>query len=50
MTSLLTRSSALMGARELKLETPETADIPLDLLEDRLQEDAHETSRAPGKC
>ena len=35
-----------MGA--LELETLETPDMPLDLPEDRLQEDAHETSRAPG--
>ena len=41
----LTRSSARMGALEHELETP---DIPLDLPEDRLQEDARETSLAPG--
>ena len=45
MASWLTRSSARMGALELELETP---DIPIDLLEDRLQEDARETSLAPG--
>ena len=45
MASRLTRSSAHMGALELELETP---DIPLDLPEDRLQEDASETTCAPG--
>ena len=41
MALRLTRSSARMGALELGLETP---DILLDLPEDRLQEDACETS------
>ena len=36
---------------ELKiLETPKTIDDTLDLPEDKLQEDACETSRAPGEA
>ena len=35
-----------MGALELELETP---DIPLEQREDRLQDDARQTSRAPGE-
>ena len=46
MASRLTRSSARTGALELELETP---DIPLDQPEDRLQEDAHQNSCAPGE-
>ena len=46
MASRLTRSSARMGALELELETP---DMPLEQPEDRLQEDARQTSCAPGK-
>ena len=44
MASRLTRSSARMGTLEL-----ETLDNTPDLPEDQLQEDARETSRAPGE-
>ena len=44
MVFRLTRSNAGMGA--LKLETLETPEMPLDLPEDRLQEDACKTSRS----
>ena len=53
MDSRLTRSSAGMGALKPALEileTPETLDNTLDLTEDQLQEDACETSCAPGKA
>ena len=46
MASRLTRSSARMGALELELETP---DMPLEQPEDRLQEDARQTSCNPGE-
>ena len=46
MGSCLTRSSARMGA--LECETLETPNISLHLPEDQLQEDARETSLAPG--
>ena len=49
MASGLTRSSARMGAHEPKLEILETPDTPLDLPEDRLQEDARDTTCAPGE-
>ena len=44
MASRLTRSSARIGALE-----PETPDNTLDLPEDRLQEDARETSCTRGE-
>ena len=47
--SHLTRSSACVSALEPKLENLETPDIPLDLPEDWLQEDAHGTTWAPGE-
>ena len=46
MATRLTRSSACMGALELELETP---DIPLDQPEDRLQEDARQTTCTPSQ-
>ena len=48
MASHLTRSSARMGALEPEPEILETHDNPLDLPEDRLQEDAPDTTSAPG--
>ena len=45
----LTGSSAGLGALEPELEILETPDTPLDLLEDRLQEHAHDTTCTPGK-
>ena len=38
-----------MGALEPELEILETTDITLDLPEDRLQEDAPDTTCTPGK-
>ena len=49
MASRLTRSSACKGALEPELEILETTDTPLDLPEDRLQEDARDTTRASGE-
>ena len=49
MASRLTRSSARMGALEPELEILETPDTPLDLPEDRLQEDARDTTCAPSE-
>ena len=49
MASRLTRSLARMGALEPELEILETPYNPLDLPEDRLQEDARDTTSAPGE-
>ena len=49
MASRLTCSSARKGALEPELEILETPDNPLDLPEDRLQEDARDTTCAPGE-
>ena len=49
VASRLTRSSARMGALEPELEILETHDTPLNLPEDRLQEDAPDTTCAPGE-
>ena len=49
MASRLTPSSARMGALEPELEILETLDTPLDLPEDRLQEDAPDTTCAPSE-
>ena len=48
MASRLTGSSARMGTLEPEPEILETHDTPLDLPEDRLQEDAPDTTCAPG--
>ena len=48
MALRLTRSSAGMGTLEPELEILETTDIRLDLPEDQLQEDAPDTTCAPG--
>ena len=49
MASHLTRSLARMGDLEPELEILETQDTPLDLPEDRLQEDATDTTCTPGE-
>ena len=49
MASHLTRSSARMGALEPELEILKTPDTLLDLPEDQLQEDARDTTSAPGE-
>ena len=49
MALRLTRSSAHMGALEPELEILKTPNTPLDLPEDRLQEDARDTTCAPGE-
>ena len=48
MASRLTHSSARMGALEPELELLETTDIPLHLPQDRLQEEAPDTTCTPG--
>ena len=49
MASRLTRSSARKGAVKPELAILKTPEIPLDLPEDRLQEDAPDMSCARGE-